>query len=129
MEWFGVAQTEQRKDGKTIMMLRRPGPGAVAILMLMTAGLSLRGQTSSRGTAGADQSVPEKTYERLPGLDKRLIDTSANPCADFFQYACGNFTKLYPIPKDLAGFGMGTMVTEYTEHAVQTLLEKAARGG
>jgi len=48
---------------------------------------------------------------------------------DFFQYACGNFPKLYPIPSDRAGFGTGAMVAEYTAHVLQALLEKAAAGG
>ncbi|MGA8150063.1 MAG: M13 family metallopeptidase [Terriglobales bacterium] len=70
-----------------------------------------------------------KTYELLPGLDKRLIDTTADPCVDFFQYACGNFSKLYPIPADRSSFGTGAMVAEYTEHQLHVMLEKAAEGG
>ena len=48
--------------------------------------------------------------ERAPGLDKAAIDRTANPCEDFFQYACGNFAKLHPIPKDRSSFG-----TEYDD--------------
>ena len=69
----------------------------------------------------------DKPPERLPGLDKQLIDTTANPCEDFFQYACGNFPKLYPIPKDRSGFGTGSMIADYNEYVLHTMLERAAR--
>ena len=44
----------------------------------------------------------EKTPQLLPSLDKQLMDTTADPCVDFFQYSCGNFSKVYPIPNDRA---------------------------
>ena len=71
-------------------------------------------------------SAPEKTYKLLPGLDTSLIDTTADPCVDFFQYACGNFPKLYPIPPDRSGFGIGAMIAEYTQYQLHGMLEKAA---
>ena len=70
-----------------------------------------------------------KFAQLLPGLDKRLIDTTADPCVDFFQYACGNFTKLYPTPNDRSSYGTGTMVADYTESVLHTMLESAAAGG
>jgi putative endopeptidase len=71
----------------------------------------------------------DKPPERLPGLDKQLIDTTANPCEDFFQYACGNFPKLYPIPKDRSSFETFTMIADYSEYVLHTMLERAAHGG
>lgn len=93
---------------------------AVVISALCTRSMA---QTPNSGAASA------KTYELLPGLDPHLIDTTADPCLDFFQYACGNFTKLYPIPSDRSTFGTGTMIVEYTQNVLHTMLEKAAGGG
>ena len=87
------------------------------------------GVALSMAQSQSTASTPEKTYKLLPGLDKSLIDTAADPCVDFFKYACGNFNKLYPIPADRSGFGIGTIVAEYTEQQLHVMLEKATTGG
>ena len=97
---------------------------AIALVLVSALCITSTAQTATAGTASS-----EKTYELLPGLDKHLIDTTADPCVDFFQYACGNFTKLYPIPNDRSAFGTGAMIVEYTQHVLHTMLEKAAAGG
>jgi endothelin-converting enzyme/putative endopeptidase len=75
----------------------------------------------------AKSSAIDKPAERLAGLDPRLIDRTADPCTDFFQYACGNFAKLYPIPSDRSSFGTGSMLAEYVSHALRELIERAAQ--
>ncbi len=71
----------------------------------------------------------QKSTPLLPGLDKGLIDTAADPCVDFAQYSCGNFSKQYPIPSDRSGYGTGAIIFEHTENVLHTMLENAASGG
>ncbi len=87
---------------------------------------------SALGAALMAQPVdpPDKAPQRISGLDKQLIDTAANPCDNFFQYACGNFVKLYPIPKDRSRFATFTMVSDYNEYVYCTpCWSGAAHGG
>jgi putative endopeptidase len=77
--------------------------------------------------AGAqNNATPETKPTLIPGLDKQLIDTGADPCTNFFQYACGNFPKLYPIPPDQSTHGTFNILFNYTEYTLHSLLEKLA---
>jgi len=106
------------------MMRRMAASLTIAFMAASALCTTSIAQTPSAGVADS-----EKTYALLPGLDKRLIDTTADPCVDFFQYACGNFTKLYPIPNDRSAFGTGAMIAEHTQYVLHAMLEKAAAGG
>lgn len=102
-------------------MIKQIAAGFVLVSVLCALAMA---QTPGNGKAEA-----AKTVDRLPGLDKQLVDATADPCTDFFQYACGNFSKLYPIPNDRSAYGTGAMIADYTELVLHTMLEKAAAGG
>ncbi len=75
------------------------------------------------------QAQKESAPEDLRGLNTTFIDKSADACADFFQYACGNFAKLHPIPPDRASYGTFVMLVDANEAILRGILEKAATGG
>uniref|UniRef100_A0A0A9XT19 Endothelin-converting enzyme 1 n=1 Tax=Lygus hesperus TaxID=30085 RepID=A0A0A9XT19_LYGHE len=58
-------------------------------------------------------------------LMKQYMDTSADPCKDFYQFACGRWSKLNPIPKDKGAYDTFEMLRESLDSILKELLEEA----
>jgi putative endopeptidase len=91
-------------------------------LLILTAACPLLCGAQISGSV--DQS---SAPERLSGLNPAFIDKTADPCTDFFQYACGNFSKLHPIPADRSSFGNASMLYDNNQAILHAILEKAAQ--
>jgi putative endopeptidase len=57
------------------------------------------------------------------------IDKAADPCVDFYQYACGNWLKTAQIPADRPEWDSFSEVEEQNLAVLRDILEKAAAGG
>ncbi|MGA7886584.1 MAG: M13 family metallopeptidase [Acidobacteriaceae bacterium] len=94
---------------------------AAPILGLLIATGSLLAQQATP----ASSAVP--TEPKAPhSFDLSAIDKTADPCTDFYQYACGNWRKANPIPGDQVAWGRFNELGERNRYLLYLDLKKAA---
>ena len=84
------------------------------MLVLPLAACGLWGQAPATAAASLDFSV-------------KNMDTTANPCVDFYQYACGSWNKNNPIPPDQARWGRFDLLEEHDRDVLHQILEAASK--
>ena len=99
---------------------------AIPAFAFAAAALHAQAPAAQSQRPSAQSKTPAAQYSPLPGFDKSAMDPAANPCVDFYQYACGNFSKLHPIPADLPSFDQFSNLYEFNLQAMHGILDQAA---
>ena len=80
------------------------------------------------GLGGAPASAPV-VYQPIPAFDTTSIDKTADPCSDFYKFACGRFEANHPIPSDQGDVDQFYALDNVNTQSMRGILEKASAGG
>src|SRR3984957_17411278 len=108
------------RDGRAGSWL---GLGAAIALIAVTAG------TWRTGVAQQGATAPAKIYLPIPGFDTTSLDTTVDPCSDFYKFACGKFAANHPIPADQPSVNQFYALYNVNTQSLNGILNKAAAGG
>ncbi len=104
-------------------MMAGRGVKAVVGVMAVLSGAAARAQ----GPAAAPTAT--KVYLPVPAFDTSSIDTTADPCTDFYRFSCGKFAANHPIPPDQPGVDQFYELYNVNTQSLNGILTKAAAGG
>ena len=77
----------------------------------------------------AQNASTVSTTVHPPVLDVTSIDSSVDPCTDFFAYSCGGWLKKNPIPPDKTSWSAAWKLQDDNKALLRGILEEAAAGG
>jgi putative endopeptidase len=95
---------------------------SLASLLVISSGLAL-GQSL---LVAAPESVPTAEPKKPISFDLTAIDTTVDPCMDFYQYSCGNWNKKNPIPNDQVRWGRFNELADRNNYLLYSELKAAA---
>jgi len=107
----------------------------VTAIILLSLGVAVAQSGKGAETKKTDTSGPKKTaastqtpkrIARPKSFDQAAMDTTVNPCENFYEFSCGNWRKNNPIPSDQSRWGRFNELSEYNRQILHDILEKAS---
>jgi endothelin-converting enzyme/putative endopeptidase len=75
----------------------------------------------------AAQDRPLATLPYTPSLEPAFLDRSADPCVNFYQFACGSWNRLNPIPPDQPRWNVYSKLQTDNQRYLWGILDEASK--
>jgi endothelin-converting enzyme/putative endopeptidase len=110
--------TRESGKSRSILLL-------VTLTLLLVGVPTLYAQSGEGVKTAAANNSGAASLPYTPSLDVTAMDSSVNPCEDFFKYACGSWSKKNPIPPDHTAWMVYSKAYEDNLQLLRGILEQA----
>ncbi|HVT92090.1 MAG TPA: M13 family metallopeptidase [Bryobacteraceae bacterium] len=95
--------------------------------MISRAFASLAVAVLGSGVLPAQTGQPLNSLPYSPSLNLESMDRSADPCVDFYRYACGGWQQKNPIPPDQSSWDVYRKMADQNQQFLWGILQQAAK--
>ena len=102
---------------------------AFALMVMPLAALMFVSDARIQAQQPQPQEPVQATMVSRSGIDLAALDKSANPCDDFYKFACGGWMAAHPAPPDQPRYGRFEELQNRNNEILKDILENAAKPG